>query len=462
MNDWYADIFAAILDRAAPRLLLLPGAAGWELPRVRLEGRHWLPNIAPLLAAIERSYGLDSIALRYVYAQTDREAHRTETIYLLEQRSPAWTPPPGGTWFDRAALEQLPLAIPEQRERLLLCLEQEAGGPIPPLRRPWARPGWFAAAAAWMREQLDARGYTLTGPIEQIKSAGISSILRVPTSDGMIYFKVAADLPLFANEPALLTALAARYPEHIPAPLAVEPEQRWVLLADFGVELRAQPNPAEWAAALELYSRLQRDTAADVETLLASGCLDRRLDRLAAQIDPLLADSEALAGLTEAELARLRSLAPRLKAMCAELAGYSIPPTLVHGDLHGGNIALRDGRYTFFDWTDSCIAHPFFDLVTMLQEAEEWADSPAVCDELRDRYLALWAEQEPLDRVRAAWALAEPLGVLHQTVSYWQLVANVERAAWNEFGAVVPYWVRRMLTLVARLDGDGADEEIMS
>ncbi len=39
------------------------------------------------------------------------------------------------------------------------------------------------------------------------------------------------------------------------------------------------------------------------------------------------------------EIARLYACAASLKAMCNTLASYNVPQTLVHGDLHPGNIA---------------------------------------------------------------------------------------------------------------------------
>ena len=47
--------------------------------------------------------------------------------------------------------------------------------------------------------------------------------------------------------------------------------------------------------------------------LLAIGCLDRRLERLAAQVAPLLEDTATLASQLDAvEIERLRALGPQL------------------------------------------------------------------------------------------------------------------------------------------------------
>jgi hypothetical protein len=124
----------------------------------------------------------------------------------------------------------------------------------------------------------------------------------------------------------VMRGLSRLYPDHIPAPLSIDEQHRWMLLADFGA-------PIEWDAPVEvqeemlrLYGEVQRDAATRVGDLLAIGCLDRRLERLAAQVDPLLEDTATLASqLDAAQIERLRALGPQLQAMCAELASYAVP-----------------------------------------------------------------------------------------------------------------------------------------
>ena len=153
---------------------------------------------------------------------------------------------------------------------------------------------------------------------------------------------------------------------------------------------------------------------------------------------PLLGD------LTDAEVARLRALAPRLKAMCRTLADYHVPATLVHGDLNLGNVALHDEQYVFFDWTDACVSHPFFDLLTVI-----WEDDPEVQAHLLERYLELWTVYEPMERLREAWTLAEPLCSLHQAVSYQAILRHTEAAAWHEHAGLIANAVRRVLQACA-------------
>jgi Ser/Thr protein kinase RdoA (MazF antagonist) len=152
---------------------------------------------------------------------------------------------------------------------------------------------------------------------------------------------------------------------------------------------------------------------AAVDVLLELGCHDRRLERLSGQAATLAADAAALGGLTDAERAQFRVALPRLQAMCAALAACGIPQTLVHGDLHLHNVAGRAGHQQFFDWTDACVSHPFFDLISVFDD-EDCARQV----QLRDAYLGVWSDDAPVERLLEAWALARLLSDLHQAISY--------------------------------------------
>src|SRR5918999_5300285 len=129
-----------------------------------------------------------------------------------------------------------------------------------------------------------------------------------------------------------------------------------------------------------------------------------------------------------------------LRAMCAELASYAVPHTLVHGDLHLGNVARSAGSYLFFDWTDACVAHPFFDTISIFQVKD-----PNVQARLRNSYLGVWAAYEPIERLLEAWKVAKPLCALHQAVSYQHILATLEDTSKPELASGLPYWLRTLL-----------------
>ena len=116
----------------------------------------------------------------------------------------------------------------------------------------------------------------------------------------------------------------------------------------------------------------------------------------------------------------------------------------MHGDLHSGNIAPYGETIIFFDWSDACLAHPFFDLVTFLNDARYSFDQP-VLDRLRDAYLTLWTPFEPMNRLREAWAIARKLGALHQVISYQSIFGVIGNESKQEMDGAIAHWLLQAL-----------------
>jgi aminoglycoside phosphotransferase (APT) family kinase protein len=95
--------------------------------------------------------------------------------------------------------------------------------------------------------------------------------------------------------------------------------------------------------------------------------------------------------------------------------------TLVHGDLHLDNVARYEGELVYFDWTDACVAHPFFDL-----HALQWVRDDARRAALWDAYLEGWEGVVSAAGLREAAVLAAVVTPLHHAVSYQRIVAALE------------------------------------
>jgi hypothetical protein len=328
-----------------------------------------------------------------------------------------------------------------------------AGGPA---GRPWAARDWFAGAERWLREAMERVGRPLTGPVEQTQVWSLSCVLRAPAAAGDVWFKAAAASPLFVNEGVVMGELARLFPDRVPAPLAVDPGRGWMVLDDLGVEVGWEAPVEVVEEVVRSFARMQVEATGQVDRLLAAGCHDRRLDRLAAQARAWLPAIEAtgeLAGidaatwLSEDELGAVRAALPQVLTCCEELAGHAVPPSIVHGDLHLGNVARGPAGYRFFDWTDACVAHPFFDLLTIRRGTgfageEGEGELP---DRLRATYLPVWASFEPPGRLDRALRLAAPLGALHHAVSYRSIVAGMEPPVDLHMAQSTAWWLRRML-----------------
>ncbi|MBT5533746.1 phosphotransferase [Candidatus Poribacteria bacterium] len=217
-----------------------------------------------------------------------------------------------------------------------------------------------------------------------------------------------------------------------------------MLMADIGgTPLHRVPDVTRWEGALRLYAETQIELTGSLAELDAVGCPRRTLDALTNEIDPLLADTDALTlagaepGLSGAEMTRLRGLAPLLKAGCRALADYRVPQTLTHGDVAVDIMARADG-YVFFDWTYSSLAHPFYDLEFVFPEPvpggptdfHAMPTAPDTRAQLTDAYLTPWTVYEPMARLRQAVDLARPLGALHYAVTFHRyVVPGAEDAA---------------------------------
>ena len=401
----------------------------WRLPRTLVRKAVWAADATTVVPALEQRLGTRIWFLRRLAWSEDKATQRIEGVCEVEPADQDWDPPAHGRWVGLRELDGLRLREEEERRLLTDYLDTLERDEVPEERSPWSRPSWVVDVRAWLEREVSKLGRSLRG-IEQVKHWSISSVLRIETDGPDLYFKVSARLPLFVEEASVTAMLAERFPGYVPAPLAVEPAWGWFLLPEFDDLIGWQPPIEVHEELFRRYAGLQRRSVDLTAELLADGCLDRRLGVLEAQVDPLLDDPGAIARLTPDEVTELRRLAPTLKETCRRLAACGIPDTLVHGDLHPGNVARIDGELAYFDWTDACIAHPFFDLHSL-----QWQQDEETRAALLDAYLGAWEGVESPERLREAAALAAVVTPLHHAVSYRTIVANLEPVARSELDA---------------------------
>src|SRR5215213_1122459 len=428
-DGWRARIRWVVAHPTEPTVLLERRDGALRLPGTERPGRVWTAEPGQVLPGLRDLLGTDALLLRCLDEHEEPSAQLQRATLLAVPTALAGLPD-GLAWAGRAELAGA--AGDGDGALAARVVEELAGSGTGQLGRP------------------------LTGPAEQMQVWDLSCVLRAPTAAGHVWFKATAASPLFVNEGLVMGALAGLFGDRVPAPVAVDAERGWMVLDDLGQEVG-------WEAPLEVveevvgaFARLQVEAAGQADRLLAAGCHDRRLDRLAAQAREWLPAIEAtgkLAGIDDAtwlsqdELAAVPAALPEVLACCEELAGHAVPPSIVHGDLHLGNVARGPAGYRFFDWTDACVAHPFFDLLTIRRGtgfAGEEGDG-----ELRDRlqaaYLPAWAPFEPPARLARALQLAGPLGALHHAVSYRSLVAGMTPPVESHMAGSTAWWLRQML-----------------
>jgi len=261
---------------------------------------------------------------------------------------------------------------------------------------PWDDPAWRAAAVAWIDEALAGHGLTRTGPVEpRVRPWSIVARIATDRSEP-VWFKHNA--PGAGYESPLSAALGRWAPDRVLVPLAVDADRAWTLLPDGGPTLREWLSDGDgdrdalsgWARLLALYSELQVGLVGRVPELVGMGVPDLRPAVLPGALDRLLDEPRVAAGVGDG-LARLRAFRPVFAGWCEELAATGIPASLDHSDLHDNNVLPRDGRFAFYDWGDSAVAHPFTSLLVALRFAALRFPDRADLDRLRDAYLEPWA-----------------------------------------------------------------------
>lgn len=297
---------------------------------------------------------------------------------------------------------------------------------------PWEQESWRAAALDWVAEQLAAHGLRAGGEL-RVRLRPWSVLVRVPVEGReAVWFK--ANPPASAFEGPLTAALARWVPEHVLRPLAVDTARAWVLLPDGGelfrdVLAREPVEPRTWEELLGRYASLQWALTPHVREIERLGVPATRTPDLPEVFDALLTRSTALHPEARARLERLR---PRLTEWCAELASLGVEDTLDHADLHDGQLFHpAPGRFTFFDWGDAVVSHPFCSLRIPAEKARA-RYGPRVLAPLLDAYLEPWTDagRTSADLRRAA-RHAWRLSVLARAASWGRTFPDASGAGQN-------------------------------
>jgi len=286
----------------------------------------------------------------------------------------------------------------------------------------------------WIRSHVEP-----AGAIETQQEEPWATVLRVPLSDGVAWFKACA--PVQAFEVHLTASLFARWPDRVPEVIASDDARAWLLLADAGTPVSEFGNPPEaWFEALPRYAELQRGEVAHVAEHLQHGMPDLRLAVLSAGYEELL---RLDLPLEPPEIDRLREFQRRFAELCDELAAAGVPETVQHDDLHCWNLYVRDGISRVLDWGDSSISHPFASLVVtfrFLEEVTKLTPGDRWFARLRDAYLEPWGGD-----LQEVFPLAYAVGSFARAIAYIPVRAEVPKEQLEEFDTDFTVVLRRAI-----------------
>jgi hypothetical protein len=321
----------------------------------------------------------------------------------------------------------------------------------------WLDPDWREPALAWVADRLAEQGRTVTGEVEQPHIYPWSTVFRVPTAEGPVWFK--ANSRGTAYEVPLLDALSSWCPDRVLVPLAHDSDRGWLLLPDGGTTLRVAQSGhtdlAHWEQVLVEYAEMQRLLAARAEEMVGLGVPDLRPTRLPAHLADLLADEDALLldkpdALSAAQLAGLRADQDRFADWCDQLAATGVAPSLQHDDLHDANIFVPYdgvGPYRVFDWGDASVAHPFTTLLVTLRVVAyrlELAGGAPELLRLRDAYLEPWTGEHDRVTLVEAVRLALLTGPVGRALSWRRSLLDATPSARERHGEGIPGWLAEL------------------
>lgn len=258
---------------------------------------------------------------------------------------------------------------------------------------------WAAEAVVWLLEYNHLHAQGGIKKIVLIKERPWSTVWRVEFTQSISYFKACDSGGFF--EPMLLNFLSSLNCPFLPQIQAAEFSNKWLLLADAGQSLReeslGEAQIQTISTLLIEYAKLQISSIEHLSKFLTFRVPDRRLYGLPSLVQdifkhPLLTDY-----LDPEDLQRLHQAAtnklPAFEKLCAELDKRPFSQSLDHGDLHLGNMIIKDNVVQLCDWGDASITHPFCSLMVLFEMLFENNKDPRVHrwqETLRDAYLKPW------------------------------------------------------------------------
>ncbi len=272
-----------------------------------------------------------------------------------------------------------------------------------PLRPDYAKPGGPARSIAWATEVARSVLDCPVTTVAQQRTWNLSAIWKLGTPTGTLWLK---QVPrFFWHEAEVLRYLGS------PRLIAADDEGRMLI---------------EDLPGVDLYE-------ADAATVfaIADDCAEYQLKALS-HVDDLLN----------------RGVPRMLPLPEPRPLPTGMPDTLVHGDLHPGNVVGTPTQRTIIDWGDSFIGHPGFDIIRLTERLEPDAAREAVA-----RWAQRWREAVAgIDPGREVEAL-RPIAALRLAAVYAHFLANIEASEHPYHAADVPFWLAEAARLQRISDG---------
>jgi hypothetical protein len=281
-----------------------------------------------------------------------------------------------------------------------------------PHRAAYAEVGGPAATLEWAARRI--------GPAiaRQQRTWNLSAIWRLDDGDRPIAW-IKQVPAFFAHEPDAIRLVAAARPGLVP-PLIADDRDGRMLLAHIPGRDGYGAGAGVCDRIAEAFHPVQEHLADQAGELAAAGIPDRRRLDL------------TFAGPYLPRIPGLAELLDDLPRRLAAIDDCGLPATLVHGDLHPGNVRVGDDdRLTVMDWGDCYLGHPALDVLRL---TEGLTDPETVLD----RWAYRWEVSVPGSEPRRAAELMRPVAMVWAAETYARFLAAIEPAEHPYHAADVP------------------------
>jgi len=397
----------------------------WSPPVVMIPADGTIPNLAKYVTdGILRDYGLSTVALRQIISTPGYHCRE------LEMTASKGTRNLNAVWVDSRQYAKYRSSRPGQIDPIAQWLKERKKGLIPNLRPPWARAGFFVKARHWTHHNLERLNIQTTGSLEQFDAFSTGSYaLRIPTSEGPVYFKTGSQAS--PSEAALSMALARAWPEHVPGPLCVDEKKNWMLSRHYRSSAETMAGSEDYPEVARILAKIQAESLDSMEKWQELGCLLLDLERLfefagqLGQISAPLREGGGIA-LSASDISKLVESGKYLQETCKRLQEYRIPDMLVHPEVWSPNIIKSESGYSIINWSDTMISHPFFSILKLISSLQQQHGSrtaiPAcAADEGSGIGAVQAAYLEPFTPFESRARLFEAMQLVRQLENLWLL-----------------------------------------
>lgn len=225
--------------------------------------------------------------------------------------------------------------------------------------------------------------------------------------------------PVFKHEP-LVQKYMDRYGPEV---LAIDSSKHAYVMREMRGELLGNSLAiAYWEEAARRLAQLQRAFSED-EGRHRPSIPDRSLDEVISA-PMLISTVQAVQNwIAPKEVIKLLANVPAVVSLLSLLKTKQLQ-SIDHGDFFGGNVIIENDEPFLYDWSNSCLTHPFLSLVHFLEEVEaEFLKSDS--EDVLHEYLQHWTHVEAFEVLQDDFAIMKLLQPIFYLVVHVQFIMPV-------------------------------------